>query len=53
MEFVNASISDNSYNSTNLLNQSTRITYIDPGIIHQSTMPSNRTFHDVDFVLPT
>jgi len=29
------------------------ITYIDSNIIYQSTMPSNRTFDDIDFVPPT
>ena len=29
------------------------ITYMDSDIIHQSTMPSNRTYNDIDFVPPT
>jgi hypothetical protein len=30
-----------------------RITYIDSDIIHQSIIPSNRTYNDIDFVPPT
>ena len=33
--------------------KSTRITYIDLNIIHKSTMPSNYTSNNIDFVLPT
>ena len=37
----------------NTIIKSMRITYMDSNIMHQSTMPSNRTSNDIDLVPPT